>query len=223
MFTGLVEEVGTITRLERRGPDARIAIAAKMAPLTLGESIAVNGVCLTVDRINPGGFEADMSSETLGKTTLGGLSPSGRVNLERAMPLGGRMGGHMVLGHVDGTGSLVEARLVGDAQHTTFSAPLELARYLAMKGSIAIEGVSLTVNDVADEGGGVRFTVMLVPHTLANTTLPSLKPGANVNLEVDVLARYVERQLGLAATGTAPSGPKDESSLLEKLRGGGYM
>lgn len=223
MFTGLVEEVGTVARLERSGPTARIGVTAKMAPLVLGESISVNGVCLTVDRIVTGGFEADMSTETLDRSTLGSLSPSNKINLERATPLGARLGGHVVLGHVDGTGTLVEVRRSGDAQHTVFRSETALARYLAVKGSIAIDGVSLTINDLEDESGGVRFSVMLVPHTLSRTTLLSLKPGARVNLEVDVLARYVERQLGLVRTGTGPESGKDESTLLEKLRGGGYI
>ncbi|MBK6517789.1 MAG: riboflavin synthase [Polyangiaceae bacterium] len=221
MFTGLVEEVGSIVRLERRGAGARLAIEAAMSPLVLGESVAVSGVCLTVDRILPRGFEADASSETLDKTTLGALGPGAQVNLERATPLGGRMGGHVVLGHVDATGTLVEVSASGDAQRTTFEGPAQLARYLATKGSIAIDGVSLTLNEVTDERSAVRFSVMLIPHTLARTTLPALRPGAKVNLEVDVLARYVERQLGLSPSAAAPQ--KDEGSLLEKLRGGGYM
>jgi riboflavin synthase len=131
MFTGLVEEVGSIVRLERRGAGARLAIEAAMSPLVLGESVAVSGVCLTVDRILPRGFEADASSETLDKTTLGALGPGAQVNLERATPLGGRMGGHVVLGHVDATGTLVEVSASGDAQRTTFEGPAQLARYLA--------------------------------------------------------------------------------------------
>lgn len=221
MFTGLVEEVGTVTRIERGGASARITVRASMGPLVLGESISVNGVCLTVDRMVDGGFEADMSSETLARSTLGALSTSSRVNLERATPLGGRLGGHLVLGHVDAAGTLVEATQVGGAQRTVFIAPAEIARYFAAKGSIAIDGVSLTVNDIEDVGGGVRFSVMLVPHTLGRTTLLDLRPGSKVNLEVDVLARYVERQLGLARP--AETASKDESSLLEKLRSGGYM
>ena len=177
------------------------------------------GVCLTVDRIVAGGFEADMSTETLARSTLGGIGPGARVNLERATPLGGRMGGHMVLGHVDATGELVEARREGDAQHTKFHTEASLARFVAEKGSIAIDGVSLTVNDVSDAGGRLGFSVMLVPHTLAKTTLPDLRPGAKVNLEVDVLARYVERQLAVAKAGS----PADESALVAKLRSGGFM
>ena len=221
MFTGLVEEVGSIARLELRGASARLRVDCSMTPLVLGESIAVNGVCLTVDRVVGGGFEADASTETLDKTTLGALGAGARVNLERATPLGGRMGGHVVLGHVDATGLLLEARPAGEARRTRFAAPRELARYLARKGSIAIDGVSLTLNEVEDESASVRFSVMLIPHTLGRTTLPSLPPGAKVNLEVDVLARYVERQLGLARA--EAGAPKDETSLLEKLRGGGYM
>jgi riboflavin synthase len=230
MFTGLVEVVGAIARLEPRGQSARVRVdvgeLAAKEPLVLGESISVNGACLTVQAIVAGGFEADLSSETLARTTLGELRAGSRVNLERATPLGGRMGGHMVLGHVDATARVSEARLVGDAQLTVFEVGREMAPYLAFKGSVAIEGVSLTVNALEDAGDQVRFSVMLVPHTLAQTTLPALKPGARVNVEADVLARYIERQLKLLAhPGGGAGGPGEQSdrSLLEKLRSGGYM
>lgn len=206
MFTGLVEEVGTLLRLDRRGPAAQVTIQCRLGqdePLVLGESIAVAGACLTVTRILSDGFTADLSAETLEKTTLGKLAAPAKVNLERASKLGARMGGHVVLGHVDGVGKVVDVTPSGDARRVTFEAERGLARYIAPKGSICVEGVSLTVNDVSDSEDAVRFSVMLVPHTLAATTLPSLAKGSYVNLEMDVLARYVERHLGLLASSTA--------------------
>jgi riboflavin synthase len=232
MFTGLVEEVGTLSRLDRRGPAAQVTIQCRLGqtePLVLGESIAVAGACLTVTQILPNGFTADLSAETLDKTTLGKLVVPARVNLERASKLGARMGGHVVLGHVDGVGRVVEVAPSGDARRVTFEADRDLARYIAPKGSICIEGVSLTVNDVTDTADAVRFSVMLVPHTLAATTLPSLAKGSHVNLEMDVLARYVERHLGLLQSRTAggeKEADRDDSAadqrLLETLRRAGY-
>jgi riboflavin synthase len=243
MFTGLVETIG-ILRRRTGGAVARALIEASLGPLSLGESINVSGACLTVDRIAPGGFECDLSPETLERTTLGGLSPGARVHLERATPLGGRMGGHVVLGHVDGIGRVVERRPAGGAVRLGVRAPADLARFLATKGSIAIDGVSLTLNEVGGPAGGwVAFEVMLVPHTLGRTLLEELRPDAAVNLEVDVLARYVARQLEVSAlAGAAASrvgdpgggppgrgrwGETDEhvehdERLLEKLRAGGF-
>ena len=202
MFTGLVEEVGTVSRLERRGPAAVITVTCRLGeaePLVLGESIAVAGACLTVTSMATGSFTADVSAETLAKTTLG---------------------------HVDGVGRVVDVASSGDARRVTFEAERALARYLAPKGSVCIEGVSLTVNEVTDSADAVRFTVMLVPHTLAATTLPSLTKGSWVNLEMDVLARYVERHLGLLAQGREKEDDRDHSAsderLLETLRRAGY-
>jgi riboflavin synthase len=233
MFTGLVVEVGALARLERRGPAALATVQCRLGetePLELGESISVAGVCLTVTRILPNGFTADVSSETLDKTTLGKLAVPARVNLERATPLGGRMGGHVVLGHVDGIGRVVAVEPSGDARRVTFETERGLAPYLAQKGSVAVDGVSLTVNEVADQPSTVRFGVMLVPHTLGATTLPALAIGSHVNLEMDVLARYVERQLGLRGASVGGEARDDAAAhqssaderLLEKLRGGGY-
>ncbi len=229
MFTGLVEEVGTVTRLDRRGPAATITVACRLGeaePLVLGESIAVAGACLTVTSMAQGSFTADVSAETLDKTTLGKLAIPAKVNLERASKLGARMGGHVVLGHVDGVGRVVDVTPSGDARRVTFEAGRELARYLAPKGSVCIEGVSLTVNEVTDSAQAVQFTVMLVPHTLSATTLPSLTKGSWVNLEMDVLARYVERHLGLLAHGRGKEDDRDHSAsderLLETLRRAGY-
>lgn len=222
MFTGLVEEIGRISRVERTSTGARLAIESRLGahePLVLGESIAVLGVCLTVDRLRDFGFEADASRETLERTTLGALGPGAAVNLERASRLGARMGGHVVLGHVDGVGTLRAIVPSGEARRVELELPAELAPFVAEKGSITLDGVSLTLNSVADRAAGPLVSVMLVPHTLGRTTLESADPGARINVEVDVLARYVQRQLGLASGAT----PKDESSLLEKLKTGGYM
>ncbi|MBL8744209.1 MAG: riboflavin synthase [Myxococcales bacterium] len=224
MFTGLIEDVGKVVRFEKRGASARAVIATGFPasdPLELGESIAVNGVCLTVDKFSGMTFEADLSAETLAVSTLSGLTAGASVNLERSMKLGGRMGGHIVLGHVDGIGSFVRAEAVSGAQRTEFRVGRGLSPYLAHKGSICIDGVSLTINDVTDSDKDTTFSVMLVPHTLGRTTLASLQAGAQVNIEIDVLARYVERRLS-TGTDQAPRA-KDESSLLEKLRDGSYI
>ncbi len=225
MFTGLVEDVGKVVRFEKRGASARVVIATTFPasdPFELGESIAVNGVCLTADKLSGMSFEADLSAETLAVSTLSGLNAGQNVNLERSMKLGGRMGGHIVLGHVDGIGTFVRAEAVSGAQRTEFQVARGLTPYLAHKGSICIDGVSLTINDVSDSDAGTTFSVMLVPHTLGRTTLASLKAGTQVNIEIDVLARYVERRLAVTST-DGPQDPKDESSLLEKLRAGSYI
>lgn len=236
MFTGLVETIGHL-RHKAGGPVVRALFDASLGKLDLGESIAVNGVCLTVDRIVASGFEADMSPETLTRTTLGGLVAGARVHLERATPLGGRMGGHVVLGHVDGIGRVTDLSPRGDAMRLEVQVGGHLAPYLAEKGSVCIDGVSLTINRVedrlAERSSSVLFEVMLVPHTLSRTLLGNLRAGQGVNIEVDVLARYVARQLGLGVTkgwGESSGGTDeqhhDESGderLLEKLRAGGFV
>ncbi|HST46161.1 MAG TPA: riboflavin synthase [Luteimonas sp.] len=193
MFTGLIEGVGRLASREGRGGDARLAIATgtlpRLDPLTLGESIAVNGVCLTVVAFDDAGFEADASNETLAVTTLGMLAEGSPVNLERALRAGDRLGGHLVSGHVDGIGTVDRVHEDGRAQRWRFKLPAGLARYVAQKGSICVDGVSLTVN-VADHAG---FEVALVPHTLAHTAFGTSRAGDRVNLEVDMVARYVER------------------------------
>jgi riboflavin synthase len=190
-----------------------------MGPLELGESIAVDGVCLTVASRADEGFACDASSETLARTTLGRMPPGSPVNLERALPLGGRMGGHIVTGHVDAVGSVAARTTVGDAVEMRFSFPNELARFIAEKGSIAVSGVSLTVNRV--DGG--TFEVMLIPHTLAKTSLDALRVGAEVNLEVDVLARYVGRILECESKPTSSTSANGDATLLDKLRSGGFV
>jgi riboflavin synthase len=216
MFTGLVEARGKLAGRGARGPGAQLSIECGFSGLVLGESIAVDGVCLTVERITARGFDADASAETLARSTLGALPIGAGVNLERAMPLGGRMGGHIVGGHVDGVGQLTQKRPVGDAVEVTFAFPPELAKYIAEKGSIAVNGISLTVNAATT----TAFTVMLIPVTQSLTGLDKLAPGAAVNLEVDVLARYVVRQLELAKN-DAPAGR--DATLLAALKGSGYL
>jgi riboflavin synthase len=194
MFTGIVEELGEVAAVEDRGESARLRLRGPLVTgdAREGDSIAVNGVCLTVVGTGDGTFTADVMAETLRRTGLGALVPGSRVNLERAVPVGGRLGGHVVQGHVDGTGTLTD-RTPGDHwEAVRFTLPPELARYVVEKGSVTVDGVSLTVV----EAGADHFTVGLVPTTLARTTLGLRQPGETVNLEVDVLAKYVERMLG---------------------------
>ncbi len=194
MFTGLIESVGRLAGRELRSGDARLSIdvgSLPFADVQLGESIAVNGVCLTVVAFDARRFEADASTETLALTTLGELPLDGALNLERAMRPSDRLGGHLVSGHVDGVGRVLQVWQDARAQRWRFGAPVALLRYVASKGSICVDGVSLTVNAVDDAG----FEVALVPHTLAHTAFGATAVGAAVNLEVDLVARYVERLL----------------------------
>ncbi|MBM4358525.1 MAG: riboflavin synthase, partial [Deltaproteobacteria bacterium] len=182
-------------------------------------SIAVNGVCLTVIRVHDGGFDADVSSETLSVSTLGGMVPGRRVNVERSLAVGDRLGGHLVLGHVDGVGEVRAIERVGDAWRIAVAAPDALARFIAPKGSITVDGVSLTVNRV----DGARFELMIVPHTFSVTILGGWVVGTRVNLEVDVLARYVARQLDVLFPGREVDGKHAaDESLLSKLKEAGY-
>jgi riboflavin synthase len=217
VFTGLVEDKGTLRGRTPRGPGARVVIGTRLAPLVLGESIAVDGVCLTVAAIVDGGFEADCSHETLARTTLGAVGVGGAVNLERAVALGARMGGHIVSGHVDGTGVVAATRKDGEALHVDFTMPGDLARYVAEKGSICINGVSLTVNAVGND----RFSVMLIPHTMQETTLAAVAAGQKVNLEVDLLARYVARLLDVGQAGR--EGDAKDAAFLATLKGAGFV
>jgi riboflavin synthase len=191
VFTGLVETMGVLAAREARGPGASLIVRATLAhePLVLGESISVDGCCLSVVELAPGEFAVDATAETLARTTLGTLPVGKRVNLERAVRAGDRLGGHLVTGHVDAVGKLLERREVGEAVAMRFSLPAELARFVAEKGSIAVGGVSLTVNGAND----AAFDVMIIPITLRATTLGELAPGDPVNLEVDLVARYVAR------------------------------
>jgi riboflavin synthase len=194
MFTGIVEAQGRLVTVENIGGDRRLTIATDGAYLDgvqLGDSIAVNGVCLTAVALPPQGFVADVSVETLNATTAADWQLGMVVNLERALTATKPLGGHMMSGHVDGVGHLLEKHEDARSWRLTFEAPVALARYIARKGSIAIDGVSLTVNAVAD----ARFELNIVPHTWQNTTLGTLVVGAAVNLEVDLIARYLERLL----------------------------
>jgi riboflavin synthase len=194
VFTGIIEAVGRIRAREARGGDLRLEIARGRLPfdgVVLGESIAVSGVCLTVVAFDADGFAADVSNETLAKTTLGALAPGAPVNLERAMRASDRFGGHVVAGHVDAVGLVASIGDDGRSQRWRFEAPESVLRYVAPKGSLCVDGVSLTVNGVDARG----FEVNLVPHTLAHTAFGAMSCGARVNLEVDLIARYVERLL----------------------------
>jgi riboflavin synthase len=193
MFTGIIEGTGTVAALDAAGDGsgARLEVEAGLlaGDLRLGESVAVNGCCVTVAEVTAAGFAADLVAETLRRTALGGLAAGDRVNLERPMALGGRLGGHLVQGHVDGVARVLERAEVGAGEEVKVELPPDLARYVVEKGSIAVDGVSLTVAGV----GPGWFTVALVPHTLEVTTLGRRRPGDPVQLEVDVVAKYVER------------------------------
>ncbi|EFQ83907.1 riboflavin synthase, alpha subunit [Aeromicrobium marinum DSM 15272] len=203
MFTGLVEEKGVVTAVERLGDSVRLTVRGPVvtADAAHGDSIAVNGCCLTVasrpEAPEPSTFSADVMAESLDRTSLGALTVGSEVNLERAMAAGDRLGGHLVQGHVDGTGRLVDRTASENWEVLRFTVPAALARYLVSKGSITVEGVSLTVVEVVDDDPehGCWFSVSLIPTTIADTTLGTLTPGSPVNLEVDVLAKYVERLL----------------------------
>jgi riboflavin synthase len=194
MFTGIIQAVGRIATLEKQGGDARLHIdtgTLDMSDVLIGDSIAVSGVCLTVLERGTNVFSADVSGETLGCTTLDSLRTGSRVNLEKALTPSSRLGGHLVSGHVDGVGEVIERRTEARSVRFRIQAPVALARYIAMKGSICMDGVSLTVNAV----DGAQFDLNIVPHTLQATTLAEVQPGNRVNLEVDIIARYLERLL----------------------------
>lgn len=194
MFTGLVQDVGTIVRVERGAGEARLTVGSALGPFSPGESVAVNGACLTVTGSDARSFTAFASAETLAVTGLGDLAGGRRVNLERATRAGEPLGGHLVTGHVDARVALLERAGRGEAERWTVALPSDeaLSRQIAKKGSVALDGVSLTVNEVR----AAAFEVMLIPHTLARTALDGLEAGARLNLETDVLAKYVARQLG---------------------------
>ncbi|WP_455373924.1 riboflavin synthase [Limibacillus halophilus] len=198
MFTGIITDLGQVRAIEQRG-DRRfvIATAYPLDEVEIGASIACNGCCLTVVEKGEGTFAVDVSGETLSKTTLGDWREGTRVNLERALALGAELGGHLVSGHVDGLAEVLEKRREGDSWRFVFRVPPELARFIAAKGSVCLNGVSLTVNEVSDEAdGSARFGVNIIPHTAEVTTFGVTGPGDRVNLEIDLLARYLERLQG---------------------------
>jgi riboflavin synthase len=194
VFSGIVQAVGVIEKVEALEEGVRLTIEAGSLDLSdaaIGDSIAVNGACMTATSIAGGRFTVDVSRESLDVTA--GLGAPGAVNLEKAMALGERIDGHLVTGHVDGVGEVTAFERLGESSRLTVRAPRELGRYIARKGSITVDGVSLTVNGVEDEAGGTAFEVNLIRHTLEATTLSRLAAGAKVNLEIDLLARYIER------------------------------
>jgi riboflavin synthase len=200
MFTGIVSDVGTIDAVEQRG-DLRVAVrtAYDTATIDLGASIACSGVCLTVIDKGPGWFAVDVSGETVSRTAQGAWTAGKRLNLERALRVGDELGGHIVTGHVDGIGEVVERVAEGGSHRVVVLAGPEIAPYVAAKGSITVDGVSLTVNTVEDVGAGVRIGLNIIPHTESVTTFAELDVGSPVNLEIDVLARYLQRMEQLRA------------------------
>lgn len=206
MFTGIIEDIGTIEAVDTGADGARLRVRTALASgdtaeIPLGASIAVNGVCLTVTAHMRGAFAFDVSRESLARTTLGALKAGARVHLERAMVLGGRLDGHLVQGHIDGVGAVAELRRDGIGWTCIYRVPGELLGQIVLKGSIAIDGVSLTVASLEDD----RVGIALVPHSASQTLLASMRPGQEVNVETDIIGKYVARLLGVSATGGQPS------------------
>lgn len=192
MFTGLIAALGRVESVERSGDGARLTVTTELArELATGDSIAVNGVCLSAAAVGPGSFAAEVMNETLARTSLGAAGPGAEVNLELPLRASDRLGGHVVQGHVDGVGTIARAREDGFARRVTIDAPDDVLRYVVEKGSVAVDGVSLTVAAIQDGS----FEVSLIPETLARTSLGQVQPGTTVNLEVDVIAKYVEKAL----------------------------
>ena len=216
MFTGLVAELGTVQRLARQGNSYHLTVGAQkvLQNLKIGDSVAVNGACLTVVRMDDSGFTADVMPETVRLTNIGSLQPGSRVNLERTLRLCDGLDGHIVSGHVEGLGTISEQRPEGIAVVVTIATPPELLKYIIKKGSIAIDGISLTVTEVTD----TSFSVSLIPHTAKETTLGFKKVGDSVNLETDILGKYVERMLtwnNVAKEQASPADALDKKMLLE--------
>lgn len=222
MFTGIVQAIGSIAAREPRGGDLRLRIRSghlDLSDVRLGDSIATNGVCLTVVALPGDGYWADVSRETLDFTTLGQLNVGHAVNLEKALRASDRLGGHIVSGHVDGVGTVVSRHSDGRSERFRLRAPAELAKYIAHKGSICVDGTSLTVNRVEE----TEFEINIVPHTLENTVFSHYAPGSRVNLEVDVVARYLER-LVWAEKANSPAKNHDSGDIsLESLKENGFL
>ncbi len=219
MFTGIVEEVGTVKELRRLGREASIIVSCHeiWRDLALGDSVAVNGVCLTVTAAGEAWFAADVSEESLARTTLGRAHRGLEVNLERALTPSSRLGGHIVQGHVDGVGMVEAVRKVGVGRNYEISCPPEIRSYLVEKGSVAVDGISLTISSLS-EGS---FGVAAIPHTVSETNLRGLRPGDKVNLEVDIIAKYVKSYL---ERGVQSGGREDRMhTLYEKLSEGGFV
>lgn len=211
MFTGLIEGLGRIVRVTPQGPDAVLVVAPPwpLAEAVMGESVAINGACLTVTGAGGQGFSLDVSAESLGRTTLGRLRPGDSVNLERALKLGERLGGHLVTGHVDCVGSIARIQRVGGSIRITIAIPAEHLRYVVEKGSVAVDGISLTVNQVQAAG----FELNIIPHTLAATTLQLVKEGDSVNIETDLIGKYVARLLNRDANPEPAKGALSREDL----------
>lgn len=214
MFTGLIEAVGTLQQVRRSAAGGYVIIASSLplAEVKIGDSIAVNGACLTVTVLGPGQFGADVSLETLERTTLGSLSAGAAVNLERAMRLGDRLGGHLVTGHVDGLARITERVQQGNAWRISFALDAAWSHLLVVKGSVALDGISLTVNEVDEES----LSVMVIPHTLEQTTLARCRVGDRVNVETDLIGKYVARLLG-------NTGEKGRGVTLDLLAKSGFL
>ncbi len=202
MFTGIIEETGTVEAIVRGAKSCRLTIRADKIfdDLSLGDSVAVNGVCLTADEIRKPVFVADVMAETVRRTNIDRLVPGSRVNLERAMRLGGRFGGHIVAGHIDGTGTIVSMVREDNAVWVTVTAGSEILRYIIEKGSVALDGISLTVAEVGTD----RFSVSVIPHTAAETTLLSRRTGDRLNIECDMIGKYVEKFVSGESRGITP-------------------
>jgi riboflavin synthase len=218
MFTGIIQAIGTIAALEPKGQDVRVRVQTgklDLSDVQLGDSIAVNGVCLTAVDLPGDGFWADVSGETLSRTTFAALQKGSQANLEKALTPTTRLGGHLVSGHVDGIGEIISRKTEGRSERFVIRAPNELAKYIAEKGSICVDGISLTVNGVR----GAEFELNIVPHTLVETTMSEFKPGTQVNLEVDIIARYLERLL----LGDKAADKQGGGISLEKLQEYGFI
>jgi riboflavin synthase len=200
MFTGIITDIGTVRSADQRG-DLRLVIDCRydMDGVAIGASISCSGCCLTVVEKGPDWFAVDLSAETVSHTAPGAWAKGAQLNLERALKVGDELGGHIVTGHVDGIGQILDITVEGDSHRVTVGVPAKLAPYIAQKGSITVDGVSLTVNEVRDSGGTTSFGLNLIPHTFAVTTLGALREGQAVNLEIDVLARYLARMRDHAA------------------------
>ena len=222
MFTGIIEATGKISGIESRQGDSRFKISCSeldMSDVNLGDSIAVNGVCLTVIQFNDTGFTADVSSETISKSGFQNYKIGDRVNLEKALLANSRLGGHLVSGHVDGIGEITGRHQDARSWHFQVKAPNDIAHYIAKKGSITIDGISLTVNNIS----GAEFDVNIVPHTIASTSMGEFNVGTKVNLEVDLIARYLERLINKDSTINSVGDGSTESVTESMLRDSGFI
>ncbi len=221
MFTGIIEEKGTVASVKKGNVSSRITFSASkvLEDIHEGDSIAVNGVCLTATSITGITFTADVMAETMRRSSLGNLRPGDRVNMERAMLCGGRFGGHIVSGHIDGTGTVKSLKREENAVWVRISADTSLLKYIVEKGSVALDGISLTVAEVDDSG----FMVSVIPHTGSETTLLSKKPGDCINIECDMIGKYVEKLLGLNHEETESKGARKSSVTAEFLARNGFI